>query len=659
MPTLVDSFTRGVANTPMDITLPATKAVGQLCIIPIVFNPGSGWVAGTPSGPAGWNLLEPIEENGALIAACCFWKVLEQADIDATTIDISWSAGVGNPSTVGTLWTDFDENDPIGAFEQHLNASASSIATSSITAEADGSALLVAAGTASESVQVTNHNYSAYPELTEVAEQATGGGTGTWRRASVAYDSSISSGATTAYSVGMTGGPAVSAAWQIEIRPAASTPTADYAVAGALTDDGFTARAKVANASSVRLVVSTASDLSSPAFSSAVTPDAQGYVKATVSGLSANTQYYYGWELDSTVVADARGIAKTLPADGQAASFAFAASSCATTGSNDSIFATIQGDAPLFFLHMGDFHYEDIATTVEADHRAPYELQLGQSNQAALYADVPLVYMWSDHDYCGNNTDGTAAGKTAAQNVYRQLFPAYTMPDEGTTGALWQTFRVGRVEFFVWDTRSERSPIANTDDTSKTMLGSSQKTAWKNWLSANPDAAKITVCDVPWHDDELVADAWGRYTTERDELTAYLAANAIENLVIIAGDMHSVAFDSGDDTPGNIPCIQASPLHQSSSHKGGPWDKGPNPTTEGVIDTHRYGLLSVTDSGGNDITLVFSARDGSGTTVLTDSTVTFTNVEGAPTTTETLRPDAILEQFNDNKLLSALQQDVT
>ena len=57
---------------------------------------------------------------------------------------------------------------------------------------------------------------------------------------------------------------------------------------------------------------------------------------------------------------------------------------------------------------MGDFHYADVNSTEVSDYRRNYDSVLTQPNQAALYRNVPVAYVWDDHDYCGNDSDTCA-----------------------------------------------------------------------------------------------------------------------------------------------------------------------------------------------------------------------------------------------------------
>ena len=434
--------------------------------------------------------------------------------------------------------------------------------------------------------------------------------------------------------------------WKVAAPPV--TPVVTNRMVGAVTDSGFAASAKVTGGTGVawRLRVSTASDLSSPVFSSVVNANANGSLKASISGLSANTQYYYGWEADGTNVASGQGEAKTLPTDGSAASFRVVAASCVDNDENPTAMSYVAGltgaNKPVLHVMLGDMHYEDgrdaAGILTEAGRRGHLDNLLSFSNQASIYSKIPFVYMWSDHDYLGNGSyPGTSpSGNTAAQNVYRERMPHYPLQ---TSDGLYHAKRIGRVWFIFLDGRSYRTVHTATDNTSKTMLGATQKAWFKQFLLDHPDEAKVVTVENTWHSSISTADGWSRYNTERTELADFFSTNNIKNLLILHGDMHAIAADDGTNVPTArggpmVKVFCASPWHQSSSWKitdgVDVYQRGPEPA-DGVANTERFGLIDIADSGGANIGVTLSAKTNTGADAWTPLTFNFTNVAG-PTT---------------------------
>ena len=77
-----------------------------------------------------------------------------------------------------------------------------------------------------------------------------------------------------------------------------------------------------------------------------------------VRNLEPNLYYYYAVDVSGVRDLQNRGRFRTYPSGPTSFNFAFA--SCARTASSHPVFQTILQNTPLFFLHVGDFHYLDI-----------------------------------------------------------------------------------------------------------------------------------------------------------------------------------------------------------------------------------------------------------------------------------------------------------
>jgi len=103
------------------------------------------------------------------------------------------------------------------------------------------------------------------------------------------------------------------------------------------------------------ILVSAASDLSSPVFELGVD---SGIQAANVTGLMANTKYYYG--LRAAAAANPELVGTFTTHQDGVFSYSVAFASCAYTGYESGVFNEIADRDPLFFIHMGDLHYENI-----------------------------------------------------------------------------------------------------------------------------------------------------------------------------------------------------------------------------------------------------------------------------------------------------------
>ncbi|MEI6083964.1 MAG: alkaline phosphatase D family protein [Verrucomicrobiota bacterium] len=315
-----------------------------------------------------------------------------------------------------------------------------------------------------------------------------------------------------------------------------------------------------------------------------------------LTGLQPDHEYNYG-----------PGTFRTFPTGN--ASFKFAFGSCGK-GNDVPVYETIAKQKPLFYLNLGDLHYSDIATNDVALFRMAYDTVFSGRRYAQLFASVPFVYMWDDHDYGPNDSAKTSPSRQATWQAYREYIPHYPLAD---SGAIYQTFEVGRVKFILTDLRSERTPNDAPDDAAKSMLGEKQK-AWfkQELLNANGKFPVIFwISSVNWIGKPEKVDHWAAFTTERRELANFIKENKIKGVCILSGDAHMTAADDGtngdyaDGKGAPIPVLLSSPLDRPGFSKGGPFSHGmyvPG-AGEGL-----YGLVTVVDKG-DEVEVQFSGRN--------------------------------------------------
>ncbi len=417
---------------------------------------------------------------------------------------------------------------------------------------------------------------------------------------------------------------------------ATAATTVAWVWSGALTSTSVVVKARTsAESPAVRLLVSRTPDLAAPLATPAkpATAATDRVVTLPVGGLAPATRYHYGVEVDGVVDEAKRGTFRTAPEG--AGSFTIAFGSCASTGSNHPVFDAIRAADPLFMVHTGDLHYENIATADPALFRAAYDRVLASPRQSALYRSVPLAYMWDDHDYGPNNADGTSPTKAAARTAYQERVPHHPLAAGSGDVAPYQAFTVGRVRFLVTDGRSERSPSGARDDAAKTMLGAAQKAWLKSELLAARDAQALTVWvnTIPWVADVTAGgDNWGGYSTERREIADFIRDHRIDRtLVMLSGDAHMLSAEDGTNSGyatgggGGFPVLHAAALDRPGSIKGGPYSHGAFP------GGGQFGLLSVQDTGGSEVTVSYSGRRSDGAEVVRLGVTVGDHLDRAPT----------------------------
>jgi alkaline phosphatase D len=349
---------------------------------------------------------------------------------------------------------------------------------------------------------------------------------------------------------------------------------------GAVTSSTATVKAKLPPDTRARLYVREFGGAPQP-----VSVDPAMVAGSTVAafrlrGLRPSTVYTCTLEVNGKPSYYPPALVRTFPEEGKPSRVKFAFSSCAQTGSEHLVFDTIRRREPMVFLHLGDMHYENISRPEPRLFRAAWDTVLSSPTQAALYREVPLAYIWDDHDFGPNNADGRSPSRAIARAVYREYAPHYPLGDGLGDTPIYQAFTIGRARFILTDLRSERSP-GDALPVEKTMIGLSQKAWFFEELrqAARSHAVVFWASSVPWIGDRA-GDQWADYAIERAEIAAFLADEKIRNLCILCGDAHMLAADDGkargyaNRPAAPIPVLHGSSLDQGGSFKGGPYSHG-------------------------------------------------------------------------------------
>lgn len=391
---------------------------------------------------------------------------------------------------------------------------------------------------------------------------------------------------------------------------------------GAVTPTSAIVKAAVDNAAAARLLVSENldgnGDLVNPSTHTPNLISANSKYKVIafdVKNLRADTRHHYAVEVNAAIVKEKRGRFRTFPQEDAAASFTFVCAGDAETGSDHRVFDAILAEGPLFFLHLGDMHYENVHQGDTRKYREAYEKVWKSKRQAGLYRNVPIVYTWDDHDYDNNDSDITSPGRLTARLTYQECVPHYPLVEGERDVAIYQAFTVGRVRFLLCDTRSERTPKGQDDNASKSMLGTAQKEWLKNELrdGKNKYPLVVWVNSVPWIGRKKESsDSWFGYATERDEIGQFIEAEGIRNVCMLCADAHMLAIDDGSNNQppfgrGRFPVFQAAPLDSTRSQKGGPFSHGTF-----LDDAGQYGLFTVNDTGGATVGVVWEGKNVNG-----------------------------------------------
>jgi hypothetical protein len=348
---------------------------------------------------------------------------------------------------------------------------------------------------------------------------------------------------------------------------------------GGQTATTLVAVSKSTAATSCRLGYSTSPTMTSPSFVAAQTPDGAGRMRHSITGLTPNTVYYVrlydtpsgGIEMPIGLI----GTTRTLQTAGTAvATRKVVLGGCYDTlATDDSALLDAMSWGADWGHFNGDMFYTGSTSTVDTVQAAQWDTQIAgaASLEKLVRTGLASFYNTSDHEAGPDNGDSNNTYTQSNINGYKKVVPYGTLLDpSGTTGSRDQQWDDGRVSYFMIDCRSvNRSPGGNTDNSSKTMLGSAQKARLKAWLTGNTAPFKVIISDVAWMGpNDIVAkpDAWWSYDTERQELISYITANTatIGHLELWHGDTHLIGYaTAAKNTWGGFPILCVAPYNQT------------------------------------------------------------------------------------------------
>lgn len=408
---------------------------------------------------------------------------------------------------------------------------------------------------------------------------------------------------------------------------------------GAATQSGFTVVTEVSSTSNVRLAVATNPALTGATYFGPIAPIAYTsygtvYVaKISATALDADLTYYYAIEHAGVLDASFHGVIETLPTANTPANFRVgfvgdAGLTPATPGigaimasgrmSNHTTFDAIAQRAInerwKGLIHMGDEHYYDLSSgnhgivggaSVDNFRRA-YKDVLTQPNQHRMSRSSNLVKIIDDHDFLGNNSDGTSnpTGRAAWAQVYREREPHYPLEE---SGAGYHSIMIGRVLFIFLDSRYHSSPDLDPDDVNKTMLGSAQKLWILTLLATTSAKFTVLVGSRQWL-RTFGEDTWSIFSTERQELiTLFDGLNWSTRMCMVYADRHAFHLQKADHQFGGFPVLTAAPLDAAG---GTPVLDYPDGVPDDPGDSHsQYGTIDIEDNS-DSITVTLTGWRG-------------------------------------------------
>lgn len=308
-------------------------------------------------------------------------------------------------------------------------------------------------------------------------------------------------------------------------------------------------------------------------------------VKVDADGLEPGQHYYYQFEFSG--VKSPVGRTKTLPAENvEQVKIAFTSCSHYSFGYFN-VYARMAEQDVDVVLHLGDYLYEygnkDIYRNpflLDRRHQpegemislSDYRTRHGQYKRdkdlQTLHQTHPMICIWDDHEFTNDTWRGGAENHTeglegtwedrakAALQAYYEWMPIREPGQRGFDDRerAYRRFRFGQlVDLNMLDTRyvGRDKQITSFDGSElnedRTLLGFDQE----SWLESNLLQAKqegvqwkllgqqVQMLQIRLFGQYQNADAWDGYQAARNRLLNFIDKNAIDNVAILTGDVHS------------------------------------------------------------------------------------------------------------------------
>jgi alkaline phosphatase D len=308
-------------------------------------------------------------------------------------------------------------------------------------------------------------------------------------------------------------------------------------------------------------------------------PERDFTVKIDASGLQPGRTYFYTFEAGGQQ--SPVGRTRTMPADG-VERVRIAAVSCSNYPAGYfNVYRCLANRPDLdVVLHLGDYIYE-FANGVYgdgsasgrvplpggeavslADYRLRYATYRSDRDLQEAHRQHPFIVVWDDHEIADNTWSGGAANHQARQGAwptrlaaayraYREWLPIREAPGGGLQ--LYRSFRASDMaDIVMLDTRGlrDRQVSSRGDrrlrDARRTLLGAGQE-AWlfEALRTSKTRGARWRVIGQQVLFSPVTAsgpfslDMWDGYPAARRRVLDFIAREAIGDLAILTGDLHS------------------------------------------------------------------------------------------------------------------------
>lgn len=307
-------------------------------------------------------------------------------------------------------------------------------------------------------------------------------------------------------------------------------------------------------------------------------------VKTDVTGLEANTKYYYQFE----ALDEKSPIGKTKTAASQSpeeVKLAIVSCSNYEAGFFNAYSRIAEREDLDAVIHLGDYFYEyavggygdtslgrlnlPVGELLSLDdYRTRYSLYRQDADLQKVHQAHPFITIWDDHEIANNAyLHGAENHQEGEGDYYKRAAAAKQayyewLPIRETTPLHYRKFQYGNLlDLIMLDERlaGRTAPVDSVDapnyyDENRAILGDKQLNWFLDNLKNSKASWKVIGNQVLFSNLDMKAanpnwpinlDAWDGYPAERNKIVQFLQQEDIQNLIFVTGDTHrSWAFEA-------------------------------------------------------------------------------------------------------------------
>lgn len=205
----------------------------------------------------------------------------------------------------------------------------------------------------------------------------------------------------------------------------------------------------------------------------------------------------------------------------------------------------IMAHKPDLWIWLGDNIYGD--TTNMDVLKYKYDLQKQKPDYQRLWASVPVIGIWDDHDYGKNDGDATFPyKKESQQRMLEFLNEPASSPRWKQEGAyVSYVFGTGhtQVKIILLDGRYFREPLQRIQgvyqpNETGNLLGEAQWQWLQKELTDSPAALHLIACGVQFIPEEHRFEKWANFPKARRRFFDLLVQTKPKGVILLSGDRH-------------------------------------------------------------------------------------------------------------------------